>query len=274
MPWCMPTSTVLVHEMSVPIVDWPEELSGLRIAHVSDLHFRRWNETLRHAQERLVDIDYDLLLVTGDFGTVRRHWQKAADLTQRFFGPLIGLSAIYAVLGNHDDPRIADAPDMPVTFLRNESKCFEFNGAALNIAGVEQNHRKAGNLGATLSSCQPGLPTILMAHYPSTVFRIPPDRVQLVLSGHTHGGQIRVPWLGCVWANDRIPRRMARGLHNVDGISIHVSAGIGASLPIPVRVYCPPEVSVLTLRPSGPAISLHLKPAKTRKIRRTMSAGV
>ncbi|MFH1110714.1 MAG: hypothetical protein V1790_16175, partial [Planctomycetota bacterium] len=86
-----------------------------------------------------------------------------------------------------------------------------------------------------------------LAHYPSTVFRVPMGKVQLVLSGHTHGGQIRLPGLGCVWANDRIPRRMSRGLHEVAGTMIHVSPGIGVCLPIRIRVNCPAEVTVLTL---------------------------
>ena len=269
----MLTSTVLVHELSVAIDDWPTELAGLRIAHVSDFHFRRWNETLRRAQSLLANVGYDLLLFTGDFGTFRRHWQRAAEITKRFFDPLAGLSAIYAVLGNHDDPRIADGHERPITFLRNKSMRVDTDGGPLNIAGIEQTDRAGGDIEAALASTQPGLPTILLAHYPSTVFRVAQGRVQLVLSGHTHGGQIRLPWLGCVWPNDRIPRRMASGLHQVLGTKIHVSAGIGASLPLPLRINCPPEFSVLTMQPT-PHARRPYDPAETRRICRSVTIDV
>ena len=215
------------------------------MAHVSDLHFRRWDRASQAAQSLLTDLDYDLLLVTGDFCSFRWKWRQAAELTGRFLGRIAQRPA-YAVLGNHDDPRLADA-DLPLRFLRNESVSLDFLGAGLTLAGVDQSGRRTEDLGAALRKGPASGPTILLAHYPSTVFRVPIGKVQLVLSGHTHGGQIRLPGLGCVWANDRIPRRMSRGLHEVAGTMIHVSPGIGVCLPIRIRVNCPAEVTVLTL---------------------------
>ena len=83
---------------------------------------------------------------------------------------------------------------------------------------------------------------------PSTVYELRPGQVQMLLSGHTHGGQIRLPGLGCIWANDRIPVGMARGLHYVNGTVLHVNAGLGVSPPIRLRLFCPPEISIITLR--------------------------
>jgi len=98
--------------------------------------------------------------------------------------------------------------------------------------------------------------------------------VQLVLSGHTHGGQIKLPWLGCVWPNDRIPRRLARGVHEVNGTKVHVSAGIGSSPPLPVRINCPPELSLLTLVPADASYSPSLDAMTRRKIRRPAVATI
>lgn len=227
---------------------WPAGLSGLRIAHVSDFHFRRWNRSTIHAQELLKALEYDLLLVTGDFGNFHRHWRHAADMTREFFAPVAGRVPTFAVLGNHDDPRFPSADNLPLTFLRNESVRLAIRGGHLNLAGIEQVQPRGGNLDATLSGVQPGAPTVLMAHYPSTSYRVRGEQVQLVLSGHTHGGQIRLPWLGCIWPNDHVPRRMASGLHQVKDVYVHISAGIGASLPIRMRINCPPEIAILTMR--------------------------
>ncbi len=253
-------SRVTVREIEVPLPNWPASLTGLRIAHISDLHLRKWDQVAESAQGLLKELDFDLLVATGDFGSFRRHWQKAADLTRRFFEPLRERGPIYAVLGNHDDPRIATAADIPLTFLRNESQRIEWRGGEFTLAGVEQcnGHHddpppspliKGGSPQPGTSTARPCHPVVLLAHYPSTVFRLPEEsNVCLMLSGHTHGGQIRFPGVGCLWPNDRIPRRMAMGLHRVGQTMVHVSAGIGVSLPLRVRINCPPEIAVLTAR--------------------------
>jgi len=240
------SESVIARELNVPLTGLPSGLDGLRMAHVSDLHFRRWDRASEAAQTLLTDLDYDLLLVTGDFCSFRWKWRQAAELTGRFLERIAQRRPSYAVLGNHDDPRLADA-DLPLRFLRNESVSLDSPAAGLTLAGVDQSGRRTEDLDAALRRGPASGPTILLAHYPSTVFRVPIGKVRLVLSGHTHGGQIRLPGLGCVWANDRIPRRMSRGLHEVAGTMIHVSPGIGVCLPIQIRVNCPAEVTVLTL---------------------------
>jgi len=159
------------------------------------------------------------------------------------------------VLGNHDDPRIGSTDGLPIVFLQNRSVVVERDGERINVSGVDQSRPGAEDLSAAFAGNNERAPTILLAHYPSTVFRLSDGQAQLVLSGHTHGGQIRLPWLGCVWPHDRIPRRMARGLHVVGSTTLHVSAGVGVSLPIRLRVNCPPEIAILTLQPALEKVS-------------------
>ena len=259
----MSKASIVIAEHDVPVAGLTTALDGVRIAHVSDLHLRRWDRVSEAAQEILLSLEYDLLAATGDFGNFRRHWRQAAELARRFFEPLAARGPVYAVLGNHDDPRIASVADMPLTFLRNECRSIQVNGSPMCLAGVDQFRRGTERLDLALQGARPDVPTVLLAHYPSTVFRLPLNRVRLVLSGHTHGGQIRLPWIGCAWTNDRIPRAMSRGLHTVDGTHLHVSPGIGTSLPLRARINCPAEVAVLTLRPTVTASQrLEGRPAK------------
>lgn len=239
---------VIVRHSTVPIPELPEGLDGLKIAHVSDCHFTHWNRLAVTAQQVLLSLKFDLLLVTGDFTGQRRRWARAAIVTRRFFEPFYGRIPIYAVLGNHDESRLADIRDMPMIFLRNECVTLKFAQGSLHLAGLDQSIDGSESLDQALFPGGNGVPTILMAHYPSTVYRLGSHNVALMLSGHTHGGQIRVPGLGCLWPNDRVPRELARGLHVVGETTIHVSAGLGTSPPIRIRVNCPPEVGLLDLR--------------------------
>lgn len=222
-------------------------LRGLRIAHVSDLHFRKWSAVVESTQKLLATLDYDVLAITGDFAEWPWRWPKAVEMTRRFLAPLVERSAVYATLGNHDHPSFAEAEGLGVCFLRDAFVVREHAGQRYRLAGVEQVIKRGGNLSAALGP-DDGLPTILLAHYPSTIHRLPAGRVALQLSGHTHGGQWRFPYVGCLWGNDRIHPRYAWGLHRLPQAHLHVSAGIGTSLPVHARLNCPPEITILSFR--------------------------
>lgn len=254
----MPTAKelVVVGEYEVAAPELSKGSCGLRIAQVSDMHFSRWNRVYECAQRLLLSLEYDVLCVTGDFVDYRFLWKRSLTLAERFLKPIVDRKPVYAVLGNHDDPEIAARMSLPVRWLHNEGVVVRVGvgvgdgGDAVYLAGVDQNVHGADDLEAALSGSDGRLLTVLMAHYPSTVYRLPDYRVDLVLSGHTHGGQIRIPFLGCAWCNDALPRGMARGLHRVGRTWLHVSPGLGTSLPIRARFLCPPEISLLKLVPA------------------------
>ncbi|MHC4234169.1 MAG: metallophosphoesterase [Planctomycetota bacterium] len=239
--------TVVVNHLNLALAGWPARADGLRIAHVSDLHLKSWNRALDQTQELLLGLEYDLLAVTGDFSNRPDAWPRAADLTRRLFAPLHPPCGSFAVLGNHDDPRLAEASDVNLRFLRDESVTAANGKDVVTVAGVGQTETEHGSVEAALTDASPDLPIVLLAHYPSTIYEVPHRRVGLMLAGHTHGGQIRLPLLGCLWTNDLIPTRLALGFHIVDGTALHVSPGIGRSGPIPWRFRCKPGITVLRL---------------------------
>jgi uncharacterized protein len=238
---------VVVTQREVALVDLPEQLCGFRIAHVSDMHFSRWDRVCECAQRLLLSLDYDAACLTGDFGDFRHLWERSLGLAERFLAPVVDRKPVYATLGNHDSRKIALEMKLAVRWLHNEGVVVGEGDAAFYLAGVDQNVAGADDVAAAVSGNKASLPMVLMAHYPSTVYRLPDDRIDLVLSGHTHGGQIRLPFIGCVWPNDAIPREMARGLHRVGRTMLHVSPGLGTSLPVRVRFLCPAEITVLKL---------------------------
>jgi predicted MPP superfamily phosphohydrolase len=243
---------VSVRGRQVPVPGLPVEIDGLRIAHVSDLHLRRFSRLESCTQQTLLGLDYDVLVCTGDLEHATKSGQVPGGLCRQFFEPLAARSACLAVLGNHDADELADVSGRPLTILRDEWLRIDVGGGALVFAGLNQAGDRKGDLNRALADAPADLPIVLLAHYPSTVYRVRDDRVRLVLAGHTHGGQIRLPWIGCVWAHDRIPLRLARGLHVVNGRYLHVCAGVGVSSPVRARFLCPPEIAILTLCAAGP----------------------
>jgi len=239
-------SRIFVKHRPVPIWGLPSELAGLKIAHVSDMHFRAWHPVYTQAQQLLIGLRYDLLAVTGDFSHHPERWRETADHCRRFFEPLKPPLGTYGVLGNHDDPRLGHVTDLPLTWLNDESTTIPDH--YLRVAGVRQDaFGGGGGIEHALAGAEEDQAVILLAHYPSTAYDLPAGRVQLQLSGHTHGGQIRLPLLGALWTNDRLPRGMARGLHRVGKTWLHVNPGIGFSSPLRARLLCPPEITVLEL---------------------------
>lgn len=241
-------SDLAVRQHEVPLPDLPEPLSPLRIAHMSDFHFGRWKRLHDRLQAKLVDLDCDLLVLTGDYCLFPWYWPQAVRLLARFLDPVQPRFGCYAILGNHDAPVFADRfPSGRLRFLFNESVKVGLNGATINLAGIDDGWRSVADLPKTLKHCHDAGPTVLLSHVPSTIHFLPDGLVDLVLSGHTHGGQWRLPVLGSVLLNDRIARGQTRGLHRVGQRWLHVTAGVGTSGPFHIRLNCPSEVAVLTL---------------------------
>ena len=238
---------LVVKQINVPVYDLPAKASGFRIAHISDLHLRRWGRFQAALQATLANQQFDILAITGDLGTLRAHHERTAKLVSRLLSPIRPPLGIYGVLGNQDHPSLADC-DLPITFLRDSLHLINVGGFEFYLAGVEQTEKGQGRIDDAIDQFPDDAPLLVMAHYPSTAYQLPPGAGAIMLSGHTHGGQIRLPRLGCVFTNDGIPASLARGLHSVRGNWLHVTPGIGVSGPIPARLFCPPEISMVTLR--------------------------
>lgn len=234
----------------------PERLDGLRLVQLSDLHRGPVtpDDTITQAVAAAASLQPDLFVLTGDF--VHRNPADAAPLAE-MLRPLRGASrlGVYGCLGNHD---YADwkgdavaralADGAGVVMLRNEGRTVE---PGLFLAGVEDEVRGRPDMRAALADAPGddaagGAGVVVLAHNPRAVFACD-TRPVLVLSGHTHGGQVRLPGL-----SPRVPPDM-RGFPLVDGwglfdrARLYVNRGAGMT-GVPFRLGCRPEVALITLR--------------------------
>ncbi len=223
----------------------PPALDGLRIGMITDVHHSSVvpADDVARAVAVLKEAAPDIIVLGGDYVSFfdRRYVGAVAEL----LGPLAGAPhGSFAVLGNHDDER-----DMPAalaargfTVLKDQRTSLLVRGEPLDIAGIRFWTRSPGEIAAVLKGT--GGTTVLLAHDPRRLVEAAALDVQLVLSGHTHGGQVIVPAIGPI-AGRKFP--VLAGYATRDNTSLFVSKGVG-TVYVPVRINCPPDVAVLTLR--------------------------
>ena len=227
----------------------PAKLNGLRVVHLSDLHYGPLVNPrhLERAVKVANDLRPDLIALTGDYISQDRMY--AAPCAE-VVGKLRALHGIYAVLGNHDHwtdaALIADLFRAEgIRVLINEGSRMDLRGESFWLAGVDDTMVGLEDLSLALAGARHNELKLLLAHNPTILRRAARAGVDLVLSGHTHGGQ--VTWRSEKSNSGRPRRRMLRGLGRRGNTQIYVTRGLGTVV-LPIRYGCPPEISVLDLR--------------------------
>jgi len=228
----------------------PAAFSGFRLLHLTDLHLDIDNAFTTALIPLLAGIRYDALVVTGDFrNSTRDNYFPSVAESRRLLAALPAAPPRFGILGNHDF--IEQAPhleDAGLPMLLNESACIERGGEKLWFAGIDDPHfYKTHDLAAAAAAIPAGACTILLAHSPEIADALPPDRFDLVLCGHTHGGQLCLP--GGRWIHLPIrgqPRARIRGAWQAAGAQGYTSVGTG-SCGVPARLNCPGEITLHTL---------------------------
>jgi uncharacterized protein len=227
----------------------PKQFESFRIVQLSDIHHGPFSD---HSQiERAVDtanrLKPDIIALTGDYISKERHY--AAPCAE-MLGKLKARYGVYAVLGNHD--HWTDAALITDLFraegikvLINEGMRFELNGAALWLAGVDDTMVGLEDISLALAGARKEEVKVLLAHNPIILRRAARADVDLVLSGHTHGGQVAFRSEPSPTGGPR--RRFLKGLGRLGNTQIYVNRGLGTVV-LPIRYGCPPEVSLLELR--------------------------
>ena len=237
---------IQVVRASVRVSGLPPALDGLRVGLITDLHHSEMvpvQDVLR-ASELLMAEQPDLIVLGGDYVTWgnRSYVVPCADALAGLRAPF----GVFAVLGNHDDDRDMPAALMAKGFevLRDARTAVTVRGERLDLVGLRFWTYRPRNVALVLRGAEG--PILLIAHDPRRLTEAAELDVPLVLSGHTHGGQVVLPGIGAIAAK-KFP--VVSGVGHRDNTSIFVSRGVG-TVYVPYRFNCPPDVSVVTLTPA------------------------
>ena len=229
----------------------PRAFDGFSILHLTDLHVEISGEALSRLRQMLPSLEYDICVFTGDYrAKTHGSWHDA----------LAGLAAIcediskpmYGVLGNHDTIKMLPSLEaMGIQMLMNESVAIERDGSHIWIAGIDDAHfYRADNFEKAASAIEPGQYSILLSHTPEVYQQAAHAEFDLLLSGHTHGGQICLPGGIPITLDSVLPRRFAAGPWQYHDLVGYTSVGLGTSI-VTARFNCPPEITVHHLRSAG-----------------------
>lgn len=226
----------------------PTAFDGFSILQLSDLHADISQGAMRHLMDIVRYIDCDICVLTGDyrgktFGAFEQSLALMRDVCARIKRPL------YGILGNHDSIRMTPALEaMGIRMLFNEQEPITRDGATIHLAGIDDAHfYRTDDIPRAATAIPRDAFSVLLAHTPESYREAAASGFDLMLSGHTHGGQLCLPGGVAIKLEARLPRRMGRGAWRFGELAGYTSAGAGTSL-APVRLNCPAEITLHMLR--------------------------
>lgn len=243
---------------------------SIKILHLSDLHFSKSNKRLLRFFEHLMGEEaYEFVFITGDIFDS----EKGIPACIEHFKKLEAKHGSFAVFGNHDyyDYRWADVfihnfPNQAkpkhhqpaqrfeealasagVRLLKNETIEKEIQGVPLLIHGLDDPTTGRANVRKAMQNFEPSKINILLTHTIDVFLDIGENEIDLSFSGHSHGGQIRLPGIGPFITHTMLGATYVSGLKSLQGAVCSISRGLGTSRFLPFRLFCPPEAVVLTV---------------------------
>lgn len=231
----------------------PASFEGFRILLLADLHLDCMDELPGIIAEHVAGLPVDLCVMAGDYRSeLDDPCEPVFEGMRTILSRIQSAGGVFAVLGNHDSAEIAlGLEDIGVRVLLNEAVELTRGDDGIWIVGVDDPHYYGcDDLPAALANVPGHAFRLLLAHSPEMFAEAADARMDLYLCGHTHAGQIRLPWIGAPLKNARCPAAYAHGPWRHGAVQGYTSAGIGCSL-LPVRFNCPPEITLIELASEG-----------------------
>jgi len=255
-------------QLDIPLPGLPEELDGFTIVQLSDLHMGPHvaADHVRRGVALTNALEADLVILTGDFVYRSAEYSGACA---RELASIRANHGVYAVLGNHDiwtdaDEVAGNLKRVGLVVLRNERQALMVAGTRLWLLGIDDTGYTGGffsdfkamwqeahdALAILLQGIPAAEPRLLLVHNPDFTEMLPQGRIDLILCGHTHGGQVRLPFIGAPLVPSCFGHKYVGGLVRRPGALVYVNRGLGLISP-PVRFLCRPEITLLRLRPAS-----------------------
>lgn len=238
------------------IENLPKSFNRMKIVHLTDLHSYWFGPREKRVLEILEKLKPDFVFITGDFidsttklitdrdlSSVKIFWQKLGEKYE---------NRIFAVLGNHDPGFLKNLlEENYINVLDNENKKIFINGDFIYLVGVDDPRTGRDDLLKAMKGIQKNRPKILLAHSPDIITKAVEKRINLVLVGDTHGGQVNIPVINPILEYlkplTKYGRKYTKGLFKIEETYLYVNSGVGTSV-FPIRFNCPPEIVLIELR--------------------------
>ncbi|HLK46673.1 MAG TPA: metallophosphoesterase [Bryobacteraceae bacterium] len=243
-----------VREIDLPVPGLPRDLDGIRLLQISDIHLSPFlsEKELARVIDATLGLHPHVTFVTGDLISTRR---DPLDACIRQLARLKADAGVFGCMGNHEHyagveaATEAKAARVGIRFLRSQSTCLRFGNSRLNVAGVdyEPSYRRHRYLQGAERFLEPGAFNLLLSHNPDVFPFAARQGYDLVLAGHTHGGQVNIEIFGQSINPARFHTPYVYGLYRQDRSAEYVTRGVG-TIGVPVRLGAPPEVALLRLR--------------------------
>jgi uncharacterized protein len=250
---------LVVRSRALALARWPARLDGLRVGIVADLHAGSPHFGLRRVEQIVARVNGerpDLIVLLGDYVDPKVPFGRrlAPEAVTERLGRLRARLGVHAVLGNHDWHEDGERVQRAllaagIAVLEDRALPLAYEPGALWLVGLADLRYRRPEPRVAFADVPEGAPVIALAHDPD-LFPLLPDRAAIVLAGHTHGGQVGVPFLRRLVIPSYHGDRYANGHVVEQGRHLYVSAGVGTS-GMPLRLFAPPEIVVLELRARG-----------------------
>jgi uncharacterized protein len=261
---------LMISEKDIISDNIQEDIEGFTILHLADFHLEKnKGKHLINFFDQLEKRKFDAIVLTGDyienttgFDNLEKILDKMNDLKPKY--------GIFACLGNHDYFHFSRKDFVLVRYVVEEQNnikqlkdILEKNGVeilidnnqviktqkgSINFVGIDEYVSGRFSVPVAMDNVDKKGFTVLISHAPDIVFHLAPFKVDLVLSGHTHGGQIKLPFIGTIIKRTKLTRKQASGLFKYKGTYVHVTQGLGSSPKAMIRFLCSPEMAILTLK--------------------------
>lgn len=243
-----------IEKIKIEIKNLPDSFDGIKIVQISDIHSKKFGRKEKAVLKIINELNPEYIFITGD---IIDHKTKNLDLCREFWQRLGNSypNRIFAVFGNHlHQNKFVNVHFFKkilqkdgIDILVNENRILKKNNDQIYLIGVDDSRTKHHDIERAFDGVDDNSVKILLAHSPDIIEDIGVKKINIVFCGHTHGGQVKFPFIPAFWIPTKYHGKYNRGLYNVKNTLIYINRGIGTDI-LPIRFNSSPEITLIELK--------------------------